>query len=268
MKRFRLLASTLAVVALGLTLAACDAADPDPSVAPETPPPAAFAFDASFPEASNAQLVGAHFINGATRVVFVTAAVGVHLIVPAEATRIATEADPFVEDGTWIWENSASFEATTVTVRLEGTPDGTEIDWRLFVSSDDLGDQVYEDFVLYEATTSLDGSQGSWALFYDLEGDRTRVLDADFSVTTETVREITFTVPQSNPNAEARGASVRYAADGDWRLFDTQEATPGQTHLVEWNAATSEGFVEAWNYNEGARGCWDSNLDDVACTSN
>jgi len=72
---------------------------------------------------------------------------------------------------------------------------------------------------------------------------------------------LTFSVPETNPHEEARGASVRYEADGTARLPDGYEPTPGRARLVEWDAATGAGSVTAWSYNDGGRACWDANLD-------
>jgi hypothetical protein len=189
----------------------------------------------------------------------------VHLIVPSAVTNAAGQADPYVENGTWIWENTVPVNGTPVTLRLEATPDGTEIDWRMFVSADGLNGADYETFELYNATTALDGKSGTWSLYYDIEGTRTRVLDADFVVTSTNVRELTFTVPETNPNPDARGSTVRYAGDGTDRFFDWHQEPEDYDHLIDWSATMSAGSITADNYNGGQRACWDEFLQDVAC---
>jgi hypothetical protein len=138
----------------------------------------------------------------------------------------------------------------------------------MFISADDLGgaaDADYDAFELYNATTSLDGKSGSWRLYYEVEGERTEVLDAEFEVTSETEREITFTVPPSNPDPGAVGETVRYHSEGDARLFDWHQEPEDNDHLVEWSASTGAGSITADDYNDGERACWDENLDDVPC---
>src|SRR5690606_34765925 len=208
---------------------------------------------------------GQNWFNAAGRVTIVSLAVGVHLIVPHAATEAAAQAQPFVEDGTWIWENTVAHEGREVTFRLEGTPEGTEIDWRMLISADDLGGADYDAFELYNGTTSLDGKSGTWRLYYDIEGERTEVLDADFDVTSETVRELTYSVPHTNPNPDAHGSSVRYAADGADRLFDWHQEMEDLDHLIAWDAVTKAGSIIATDYNGGARACWDEHLEDVPC---
>lgn len=261
-----------ALLALALLLAACDATEPINDTADPTPPPAAaFTFDGSFPSPATASAppsaVGDHVVQGAVRVGVVSTVVGAWLAIPAAVTDAATDADPVVENGTWIWENTVPIRGTTFTFRLEGTPAGTSVDWQMLVSSDRPVDgYTYDDFGLYAATTTLSGRRGDWRLFVPVDGVRTRVLDADFEVTSATVAEITYSVPDTNPNVEARGSSVRYAADGAARLFDWHQEPEDFDHLVGWDAVSHAGFIEATNYNDGVRACWNAQLDDAPCT--
>jgi len=253
-----------ALVAL-VALAGCDTNDSGDADAPAVLTPAAFTFDRSFPEDDNAH-IGQNFVEGAARVFFVSAAVGVHLVIPAAATDAATQVEPRVEHGTWIWENTVDHNGNDITFRLEGTPEGTQVDWRMLISADaPIDGQHYDDFVLYTARTSLNGRTGEWHLFYKISGTSTNVLDADFEVRGENNGEITFSVPETNPDPGARGASIEYGALGSARSFLWTEQEPSHTHLVEWDEQTHAGAITAWNYNGGVRACWDSSLNDVAC---
>lgn len=270
MKRSTFFALSLLGALLVLSLAACDSSAPGGSET-EAPTPiasSAFAFDNTFPEQNSfSENEYENFTHAVARVGVVSAVIGVHLVVPAKATGLALQAEPFVEDGIWIWENTATVDGVEVTARLEGTPDGTTTEWRMLVSAEDFHGHDFDDFVLYEATTTLAGGEGSWSLFYRIEGTRTRVLDADFSIISETEAEITFEAPETHPNPDARGATVLYASDGTDRLFDWHEPTEGRTHLVGWDAETHTGYIEAWNFNEGVRACWDATLQNTECVT-
>lgn len=271
MNPLRFASHLVGVLTLGVLLAACDAADPNPPppppAAPSLPSAAAFDFDRSFPSSTGSQVQsGPNHGNAAFRVGVVTLAVGIHLIVPSVATGAAGQVSPVIQNGTWVWENTVAVEQSSVTFRLEGTPDGNEVDWRMLISSPDLKGEVYDNFPLYTAATSFDGKTGTWSLNYRIDGATTNVLNADYEEASGAVHELTFSIPESNPNENARGSSVLYQAAGDARLFDWHEPTPGQTHLIEWDAVTRAGSIEAWNYNNGERACWDSGLNDVPCS--
>jgi hypothetical protein len=257
--RLLIVAAVVGVV----SISGCDSGGSDVEE-PVVVSPSAFTFDSSFPQSF--QGGGEHWQNGALRVAFVTLAVGVHLVIPAAATHAATQAEPFVEGGTWIWENTVPIGGTPVTFRLEGTPDGTETDWRMFMSADEeIDGALYDGFELYNATTTLDGRVGQWRLYYLIEDVRTHVLTADFDIDSDAVHDVQYTVPESNPNPDARGSTVLYARNGDARTFDWHQEPEDYDHLVEWSISTHAGSITATNYNGGVRACWDSDLQNTEC---
>lgn len=264
-KRFGLM---LVLTAFCIGISACDNGTPDApgDVAPTVISSSAFDFDnESFASTTAAGARGAHHTRAYATVLLVNLAVGVHLVLPLAATNSAGQDTPHVEDGTWIWENSLTVGSSVVDVRLEAVASGSTVNWEMFISSDNVAGQAYDNFSLYTAETQIGGETGFWSLFYNIEGQgRTRVLDADYE-RDETQHRLTFSIPDTNPNEEAHGASVYYIADGNAREFDYQEPTPSQNHFIEWNAATKAGSITAWNYNSGLRACWDENLDNVEC---
>lgn len=246
-----------------LVLVGCDTGADGGDTTPTPPPATAFALDADFPPSSARVAAGANFLNAAGRYGIVSAVVGVNLIIPKAVTDAATRAEPFVEDGTWIWETTTRIQSADVTFRLEGTPDGREVDWRMRITSVDGGTgEIGEDFDLYTATTSLDGREGSWQLNYVIDGEPTRVLTADYEVRAEDDRELTFRVPEGR---EGGGSSVLYRVDGDTQVFDWFNRPGDVRTLVEWDRETRLGFIEADDYNGGARACWDADLNDASC---
>ena len=266
--------SLVAVCALALVLAACDSTTP--STITDTPPAliSSSAFDmdgesfgstSAQPGQSTSSVSGPHHTRAYLTVVLVNLAVGVHLIVPSTATVSAGQDTPHVENGTWIWENTMTiFINNVVDVRLEGTPNGSVVDWEMFITSDNLLGQTYDNFILYTATTQIGGGMSTWSLYYDLAGlGRTRVLDADY-LQTGAQHELTFSIPESNPNEDARGDSVYYMADGNDRVFD-HEVGPGENRLIEWDSATKAGSIMAFDYLDGERYCWNDNLDNTPC---
>lgn len=258
-----------------LMLTGCDGTGPD--VAGEPPdvlPPDAFSINADLfsnqaPGATRASKTGehAHFTHAALRVWPVSLLIKANLIIPTAVTAGALQADPVAEDDTWVWTATADTLNQDVSFRLEGTPDGDAVTWRMMVTAPDPSQgQPLEDFALYTAQTALNGASGSWSLFYRLDGERTRVLNADFTVPSDTEKEITFSVPEAaDRNA---GDSVRYAVDETQRTFEwTQVEDTGDTVVtVTWDAETKSGSIVAPDYNNGEMACWNENFQNVACS--
>ena len=244
-----------AIAALAL-LAGCDASDPaTEAIAPAVLTPDAFSFEPDAPDAKKG--TGEHFFNAAFRVGVVSAIVQANLILPAAATHAATQTEPVVTDGVWVWASTFPINNDEVTFRLEGTPQGREIRWRLGITNRDL-----DDFTLYTARSDMNGETGDWQLFYEENGASVEVLRADFEVTGEDSRELTFSVP---PGRDGAGSSVGYVHDGSTREFDWREEPAGLDHYIEWDAATGRGWIEADNYRDGERACWDETLANADC---
>lgn len=260
------LSSRLLVAVAVLALAACDSTGTTNSdTPPDLIPAAAFSFDANMGQSSAARsAAGLNHFAAATRVGIVSLAIGANLVLPAAMTDAATSVQPIVSDGTWVWSSTRAVNGTDATFRLEGTPSGSSIDWQLRVTTADpaTGDAL-DDFVLYTAETSLDGKTGSWRLYYRIEGQRTEVLRADYDVS-DTVRELEFTAVNES---EIQGSTVLYRTEGDTNTFDWNKQPGSVRTLVEWSETSGAGFIEADDFNGGARACWNASKDNVACSA-
>ena len=247
-------AAAAALVLAAVSLSACDTAASG-DAAPDVIAPAAFDLGAdAFPDA---KATGANFANAAVRVGVVSTVIGLHLVLPSAATHAATRAEPFVtDDGVWVWETTVDVLGTPVDIRLEGEPRGRETGWRLSTAS---GDEA--PFTLYTARTRLDGRAGTWALF-SREADGP-VLRAEFDTTSDR-GEVTFSVPEGRDNG---GSSVLYESEGPARVFDWLDLPEDDRALIEWDAETGAGSIEADTYREGERACWDASLADAACAA-
>lgn len=274
------LSLALCLTLLGVGLTGCDSTDTASEDAPPVIEPAAFAIDTesfggvsttSAPATTAPAKAGSNFIRASASVGIVSTIVGVNLLIPNAVTAAALSADPFVDEGTWVWESTTSFTGAdgvekTATFRLEGTPDGEFIDWEMIVSGvDSPNGGTLDGFVLYTAQTALDGSEGSWNLFYLIDGTRTNVLDARFDVDGESTKDLLFEVPDGV--GEAGGDDVSYSLQGEQRAFEYTKASPAERIVVNWDAETKAGSVTATGYNNGERACWGPapDLNNVPC---
>ena len=250
----------LLTLAIAVALIGCDST----STADTTPAPiAAAAFDLgadTFPSDNGraGASAGANYTNAAIRVGIVTTVVGLSLALPSAATHAVTRDTPEVVDGVWIWATQENVLGTPVALRLEGTPDGGEIDWRL--TAQQVGAGADAPFTYYTATTSLDGKTGSWRLF---DPNQTgAVLRADFDVRAGDDQEVTFAVPKGRENG---GTSVRYATNGSTHTFDFVSQPQDERALIQWSETTRAGSITADGFNGGATACWNASLANVSC---
>ena len=257
---------SLCIALLGLFLAGCDSTNEVDSTPPPVLPAEAFSLQTSLFNQDDAgkTSTGPNFVAAALRVWPVSVIISANLIIPVAVTAAALEADPVRDGNTWTWTSTTVADGTTVTFSLEGTVEGASIRWSMRVSYDD-GQQAFDEFELYTAVTDLDSQAGRWQLFYDIDGQRRNVLNADFVVSGDDDATITFSIPNSaDRNA---GDSVAYQANSDERVFDWRQVDEALNHLIIWSAATRAGSITATNYNNGDKACWDADLENAACAN-
>lgn len=252
------------IAAVGIALTGCDSAGIDQSDPPPVVTPEAFDVE-TFGQSEKSDAAGLHLTAAMLRYVPVSVAIGAgYLLVPKLVTEVATQHDPELIDGAWVWSATGTGPAQ-VAFTLSARPDGSELDWSMEISGNSLYTGEVEEFELYRATSSGDGKSGTWELFYKIDGESVNVLDAQFDVESETEKQITFTVPDTAP--DHAGTEVRYERDGDVRLFYWNQPDTGDEHTLTWNPVTGLGSIESTSYREGERSCWDSGGEDIECTS-
>jgi len=268
----RPLGLVLALLLIGLGAAGCDS---NTSSDPEAPPvlePDAFVFEAdTFPETNDENpavqpKAGTNVAVAATSVGVLSTVIAANLVIPRAVTAAALEAEPTVEDGTWIWRSSTRAEGTAVEFRLEGTPDGDRVRWRMFVTATNPnGTPSLDTFELYTAETLLNSEVGRWSLYYPIEGERRNVLDASYDL--EGNRdEVRFTV--ADGARRDVGDTVLYTEESTTRSVVYTQVEPEREAIIEWDAETKAGFIQAPNYRDGVTSCWGPapELANVECS--
>ncbi len=128
---------------------------------------------------------------------------------------------------------------------------------------DDETGNYLEDFVLYTAQTGTQSSNGTFAVFFPINGVSRQVMDGAYDVVSETESTLSFSIPEGIE--DIGGVSAVYGTDGIWTTLKLTGAE-GNTHFMEWNTETHEGAITATDYFNGEKGCWDSNLLNTECS--
>ncbi len=250
--------------ALGTGLLGCDSSGLE-----DTEPPAPLSAEAfsveTFGEMQKRGAAGEHLTAAVLRYVPVSATLGAtYLLIPKLLTEAALEQTPQLIDDEWVWSATPGNGPIELTFRLGGRVIGTHVDWTMRISGNNLYTGKVDEFVLYTARTAVDGSSGTWELYYKHEDQTINVLDAEFTIDSPTEKQITFSVPVDAPNYP--GYVVRYERDGDLRIFYWYQPDVEQEHTLAWNPVLGIGWIESTDYKDGGRYCWNSNGEDVACS--
>ena len=259
---------SLFIALFGLLLAGCDSTSTNEPEAtpPRVLPAEAFSLQTNLFNQNDAgkTSAGANFTAAALRVWPVSVIISANLIIPVAVTAAALQADPIQSGNTWIWNSTVVSDGHEVAFTLEGTVNGSSINWSMRVSYTD-GQATFDDFELYTAVTDFESQTGTWQLFYEIDGQSRNVLNADFAVPDETHASIVYSIP--NTADRNAGDSVSYEVDGHERIFDWHQVKEALNHLVTWDAATQHGSITATNYNNGDKACWDEDLENAACAN-
>ncbi len=257
MKRFFLLILPLS---FGILLAGCDSSNPDAD-APEPLASEIFEIETDvFGPAGKSQILTNHAV-AATRVGFVSLVVKANLVLPYLLTAATLNANPESDGDGWTWTVSGVDVAQNdFSLSLRAEPTNGGFDWTMTVSGT-AGEDTYDDFVLYTASSNANGSVGAWSLYLPQSGVRTNVLNANFTKPSASEASLEFSVP-SGSNA---GDSVIYTAAGSARTFTYTDVSDSKTTFVSWDAVTKAGYIKADDYNGGIEACWDSNFDNTTC---
>lgn len=245
-------------------LTGCDSSAVEESDAPPVVPPEAFSIHTELFAGTASKAAGAHFVNAALRVWPASAVLGAHLIIPAAVTSAAVSAgDPALENGAFIWTSTAQADQNDLSFSLSGKPEGSYINWTMRVQWTNPDTDQSEEFTLFTARTDPNSKSGTWSLYYPHEGTPTNVLNAEYAITSETEKEIEFSIPEGIETHA--GSIVRYTQEGDERTFYWYQSDEDQTHTVSWSQETKAGSIISTSYNGGDKACWGASLEDTAC---
>lgn len=255
---------------IGNTTCEKNPTEPKKHTMPVLPPTASMQMDISFfkasPEASlnKTMLSKSNFIAAAARVAFINAGVILASIAPSAVFAAAISQQPVLqEDGKFHWIYSVSEGLVNFSVDLVGwieVPD-TEAVWEVFVSSTNHWPPLNR-FLWYQGRSKI-GNKLGWWLFHDPKSvDSLRdVLRIDWEIDDELDHELVFTNVHSL--SADFGDWLKYGIELSDRFLIFFDASANRTNTIYWNAETGAGFIEWFDYNNGAKSYWDENRNDT-----
>lgn len=264
--------SAAVLVLAHLALVSCkDDPASSPPQQPALPPAASMTTDLSLfvppsgpSKAFNPNLAGANFLNAAARVTFINAGVIVGLSAPVAVFAAAASQTPTQgADGKYHWQYTSTVKAITYTADLAGSVDGRtqESVWEMRITATALG---LNNFLWYDGRAKLNNSSGYWD-FYDPAQPATSVKAVHLTWTYASNTDATLSFEIVKDGVPEKGDKLEYVVAGNLTTITFTDASPVQQVVISWDRITRAGYLIAPDYNNGAKSCWDTNLDDVAC---
>jgi len=259
------------IIIFSLSLVTCEKEPTEPEeAAPELPPVQSMQADLSFfkttPHSAlnKTTLSKNNFIAAAARVVIINTTVILASVVPTAVLAAALSQQPKLqEDGKWHWIFTAEEGLNTFSVDLAGwidTPNAEAV-WEVYISSNTHTPDL-DHFLWYHGRSKIGNKEGWWIFHDDKSPDSLiEVIKIDWEITDENDSELIFTnVKESSSDY---GDYLKYGIELSDRFLIYFDASESRTNTIYWNAETRAGYIEWFDYNDGAKSYWDENLDDT-----
>jgi hypothetical protein len=251
-------------------LTACsDSNDSDPGEAPRLPSVNSMQADLGFftqAASSNIPVAaagGTNFLAAAFSVSIANAVTTLVMAVPVATFAAAASQTPVFEDDAFHWRYSTVVNGQSFGADLSGRGSGTNSLWEMRISASATNPPL-NDFLYYNGTATLSGESGTWHIFDAAQPSANReLLRIDWTHTSATSWRVAFI--NVTPGSSDNGDRLTYDVSGNARSVSFLDASAATTTVVEWNATTHTGSIQAPTFNAGVKACWGAQLENVSC---
>lgn len=163
-------------------------------------------------------------------------------------------------DAEWEWNYVTAANGQNFGVMLTASIDNSDkVNWNFYVTNSSLG---IEDVLFFTGTSDREGNSGTWT-YFDLS-TQSEVSTIEWE---RTENEVSIRLDVESDRNDNLGDYITYDFDGTIKSVTFFDASENNTSIISFNTETSTGFIISPNYNEGAKSCWDENLNNIMCTS-
>lgn len=163
-------------------------------------------------------------------------------------------------DSEWEWRYVTAANGQNFEVRLTATVDDSDaVIWNFYVTNSSLG---LEDALFFTGTSGPEGNSGTWT-YFDLN-TQNEVSTIEWM---RSENDISIRLDVESDRNDNLGDYITYDFDGTVKSVTFFDASENATSIISFNTETNTGFIISPNYNEGAKSCWDENLNNIMCTS-
>lgn len=173
----------------------------------------------------------------------------------------ATQSGAEMEGGAYVWDYDYSYGGESASVVLTSRESGNEFIWDMTISYSGP-EGSYDDYTIVSGRTSKDGMSGSWT-FNSLSTDGSE--EVPFLVSSWEKTGDSQVSIETNYYAESGSleGSFSYTQEANDFMLEASDFEGGDNSTTQWNTETQEGYIEIG----GERQCWDSSLQDSACSN-
>ncbi|MGB3587558.1 MAG: hypothetical protein WBA23_13510, partial [Tunicatimonas sp.] len=173
------------------------------------------------------------------------------------------EAEYIPSEQRWNWSYDVAHGNTSYQANLYAKPVDGNINWEMYISKSD----AYENFLWFEGISAQDGSNGTWTVNVEPEGNSREALFIDWKKAGEEVASIKYTV--TDPVSDQKNSYIEYGKSDDttfdsfYRVYLAKE---DNLMKVDYNSETKVGRVQdPARFEDNEWRCWNSELVNTDC---
>lgn len=197
-----------------------------------------------------------NFFNARVRLAVIGVITEFVLTPPVLAFSLALHTVPSPQDdGSYIWVYTWVDGSEEAQIRLKGTPEYDHVKWELRVSNtaEDFANELW-----FEGESANDGDSGFWR-FHDFNRAGDPIVARIDWLSEGNHEKLTFTDLDENP-----GAELAYEREADRHEVSYTSNAGDEDLFIIWNG-DGTGSIEAADYNDGEKACWDTRQEDADC---
>lgn len=270
MKHSSMTGMLILLIILSFTSCEKNATEPGRNSPPPLPPAQSMQMNLSLFDSSPNNMLAKtalskdHFFAAFWRVFIINTTVRVAAIAPTAIFVAAVHQQPQLKaDGKFHWIYTVTHNNETFIADLAGWIDtpASEIVWEMYVSST-THKPVLDKFLWYEGRATIENKEGWW-LFYDDKApdSRTKVLKIDWKAPDPKFNELVLS--NIKQGSTEYGDTLTYVKDNEENFLIFYDASETKINTIYWNTATGAGFIEWFDYKDGARSYWDEQQNDI-----
>lgn len=199
---------------------------------------------------------------------------GVALVVPVAAFyKSFTEEPVFLGDAKWQWTYTVTSLGGEYTARMTGEIRANDIKWEMYVAKAGVG--KFDEFLWYEGTSALDGTNGQWILYHSAKQPE-KMLQIDWEKSTEKIGKVKYTYIMEKTalgtDDPAKGGYLEYGLqekdlDAYYNIHAYNKNLEEFKDIeIEWSTAAYNGHIKAAHvFGSEDWQCWDSEGKDTSC---
>jgi len=269
-KTNRVILITALIFLIGLASCEKNATEPPKDSPPPLPPAESMSLNFSFFNPSPGQslpktsISKSNFLAAAWRILVIRTTVTAAAIVPTMVFAAAISQQPvLLEDGKFHWIYTVQDSNDNFSADLAGWVDqqNSEIVWEMYISSDTHSPKL-DHFLWYQGRSKISNESGWWLFHDDKTADTlVDVLKIDWQVPDDDHSSLVLT--NVNQAVSDYGDSLSYRKDVFENYLMLYDASKSQNNTIFWNSNTGAGYIEWYDYKNGARSYWDENHNDI-----